>query len=1631
MPAQHKLRILHISDLHARGSDRGKHERWRRHRVLGDQWQVNLDELLNDGPPFDLVCFTGDLADWGRPSEYSEATEFIVRQILEPLRVPRSRFFIVPGNHDVQRNTRQDIWTSMREAAARSAPVEFSRWLAGEKPPFGVESGWAEALLTRQRPFWDWVAASDGLGRPELLPSKSPHGRLGYRVRVELPDLPFPVHLVGLDSSWMSGDDNDQGKLRLTEDQVGILCTQRGEALPGFRLALVHHPIDHLSDSGPCARLLADYADLLLRGHLHEPSVSEWADPDGSLRQIAAGCLYEGEQGNRWPNSFQVIDAVLDDRGRPLRFKLRFRSWSPKAEYWHDDGGVYRQAKGGRLNWSGARAASEPIGHRSSSLHWVPALPAHHLQRWDQLAWLRAALLLPAKNGGSATTPQPVALRGMSGAGKSVLAAEFCRLDETLGVFGDGVIWIHLGPNPDLRQCLANVGSALGETEPAGSLDLRAAGDRLGRLIAAKACFLVLDDLWEVAHAELILNALGPRCGVLITTREGAVVTSVGARECSVGSLGEQDALKLLADWAGTTLEDMPLEASLVARRCGRHPLTLALCGALAADGVLWSDILRAWTEADLTFLHRELPNYAYPDALRAVETSVGFLRRQDQQTAELYAKLVVFVGVESIPASTVLMLWSHCGATDLVARKALVGLERKSLLRLDGPPSERRIYLHDLHQDYLRTRHPATPASHAELLNAYRSLCPNGWHLGPRDGYFFRHIHRHLFEAEWQEQLYELARSDDFLRVQAQYATPEGPLATLVTALRAAAIRDDPLGMAEFAVTRARRIAALAKESVFDAIQTGSLDSAWAIADQCPPEVRVVSHLLLASHLADRDRRDDALRTLERLGRGELPRLSKHGTVAALLLPHVLDLAPAMFEALGKSLLPQTSFQSELGFALARGGHFEAALRAAQEAGSLKAGLLETIVKYQARRGDLPAATAAAESMDDDGWHREAALSEVATAYAWTGDLRSSWRIANGLKQSWWRTKALAGQACGAAFTMVPKMLAAAEDTLNLALHSLPKTEADEMPPPRRDLEPNDQTLADTDTLIRRLMRAEAETSASIAIAQAMASISLARGQLEGEAKITFEAALGLARAHALPERKAQALASIVLVQQRFGRHDEAVATFSEAVDAARLADSPTRFAALAGVADILSSDSALAGEMRTLLRGALDQALVDTHRDGPLVIVARALLDIGDRDGGRVALAAALSEAGKSEDIELQEWSKAMSMVGVALAESGDDAEAHRAFAVALKAAEDIRSEEPQFSALSEISQYAADVRFFVQAVDAAKAIRWPGKTARRLANIAVLQAKNEPDQARATLAEALDLAQSTGLEEVAAAQVLLANREEGRQSFEQCIAKAKGESPGPIRDWLYLVPIVEKQIDAALVDDAVKTAELLEGDYWKQVAQSAIAIGWARAGKPERALEAAAATRNATAQTLAKVAAILAAGGDAANARLAMRMAQGAMQDIRPASPSEALAWMGYAQVWLEDVPEATTSFEDAVRYSGAAPVEERDSVLSGIASRQVDSGLIEGAVQTAEKLASGAGLRYVLTALAARDARDAFKRILPTCSSHIDAAYHAVGLLAKLYLAQAKGLEEFLEGHRPDRDITEKRQVAGDV
>jgi len=64
---------------------------------------------------------------------------------------------------------------------------------------------------------------------------------------------------------------------------------------------------------------------------------------------------------------------------------------------------------------------------------------------------------------------------------------------------------------------------------------------------------------------------------------------------------------------------------------------------------------------------------------------------------------------------------------------------------------------LHDLQHDFAVKRAGDLPALHSRLVETYRKECPDGWHSGPDDGYFFSHLAYHLLHSGRKEALKRL----------------------------------------------------------------------------------------------------------------------------------------------------------------------------------------------------------------------------------------------------------------------------------------------------------------------------------------------------------------------------------------------------------------------------------------------------------------------------------------------------------------------------------------------------------------------------------------------------------------------------------------------------------------------------------------------------------------------------------------------------------------------------------------------------------------------------------------------------------------------------------------------------------
>jgi DNA-binding XRE family transcriptional regulator len=177
--------------------------------------------------------------------------------------------------------------------------------------------------------------------------------------------------------------------------------------------------------------------------------------------------------------------------------------------------------------------------------------------------------------------PTLSALHGLPGVGKTALAIELALDCDIQQHFSDGVLWVDLGPRPDVSGQLRRWGTLLGFTaaEMANLTNEEAWARAIRTAIGTRQILLIIDDAWKSEEA-LAFKVGGPNCAYILTTRIPSVAlhfANDGAY--SVRELSEEDGLKLLAYFAPGVVTGEPGAARALVQSVGELPLALILIG--------------------------------------------------------------------------------------------------------------------------------------------------------------------------------------------------------------------------------------------------------------------------------------------------------------------------------------------------------------------------------------------------------------------------------------------------------------------------------------------------------------------------------------------------------------------------------------------------------------------------------------------------------------------------------------------------------------------------------------------------------------------------------------------------------------------------------------------------------------------------------------------------------------------------------------------------------------------------------------------------------------------------------------------------------------------------------------------
>jgi tetratricopeptide (TPR) repeat protein len=310
-----KVTWLHISDTHFGKSDAHEYDE----NIVIESLLEDIDERIKkDGLKPDFIAVTGDLAFSGKPSQYELVCTFF-EKLLSVTDLPRERLFIVPGNHDVDRNLiSPGAYSIGKDLISRQDTNKILASPNDRQYLFARFKGYANFV---NEYFKGHVVFDD-----DHYFYTSPLDIGGHRLAI-----------LGLNSSWLAASDEDETlKLVIGERQTRAALNAAKEASADLKIALLHHPFDWIRafDQSDSMALLLNKCEFILHGHLHKAATTTLSNPDGSAVIIAGGACYETRDH---PNSYNFVKLDLESNTGVIYFR----------EYVDEQGGFW--AKGVRL----------------------------------------------------------------------------------------------------------------------------------------------------------------------------------------------------------------------------------------------------------------------------------------------------------------------------------------------------------------------------------------------------------------------------------------------------------------------------------------------------------------------------------------------------------------------------------------------------------------------------------------------------------------------------------------------------------------------------------------------------------------------------------------------------------------------------------------------------------------------------------------------------------------------------------------------------------------------------------------------------------------------------------------------------------------------------------------------------------------------------------------------------------------------------------------------------------------------------------------------------------------------------------------------------------------------------------
>ncbi len=290
------LRILHLTDFHLNNKTL---------RDWSDYYQecffLKLNELHKERK-IDLIVFTGDLIDkggkdFGKPSDaFNKFEEFIIKPIIEKLKIDISQFIICPGNHDIDRNADDEI----DEFGLKSILATSNKIISF------IENAEKDGTYNRIKRIKEYKEFEFKLY--EKISNEKKQSIFTFSAKLKIGDKMIGVSSIN--SSWRCYGNDDFGNIIIGENQLNNNFKFIEDC--DIKIALIHHQLDWIIDAEKktiTSHAYKDY-DLILSGHVHEGTSRMTTGLTGSCfhNVSPSGLNNIRTDSNDFSNGFTIID---------------------------------------------------------------------------------------------------------------------------------------------------------------------------------------------------------------------------------------------------------------------------------------------------------------------------------------------------------------------------------------------------------------------------------------------------------------------------------------------------------------------------------------------------------------------------------------------------------------------------------------------------------------------------------------------------------------------------------------------------------------------------------------------------------------------------------------------------------------------------------------------------------------------------------------------------------------------------------------------------------------------------------------------------------------------------------------------------------------------------------------------------------------------------------------------------------------------------------------------------------------------------------------------------------------------------------------------------------------------------